>query len=171
MTENGVDTLPKGASIQPAWPQEENELSDLAFRSKASWGYNSEILNDWKEFLTVKKAKIEQGWVFVLRVENKVHGFYVFNPEKQEPHLSFLFIDPGSFRRGYGKALFKNAVQFAHSKGWSSFLICSDPPAQGFYERMGAVPMGFFPSPSIQEGFLPVLRMWVGFSMSGGAKL
>jgi predicted N-acetyltransferase YhbS len=48
--------------------------------------------------------------------------------------------------RRHGAALFRHAVGVARDAGAGTLRIASDPHAEGFYRRMGAVRIGEVPS-------------------------
>lgn len=52
--------------IRKALPGEAVSLSSLAFRSKAHWPYDKNILADYKDELEVFEEDIEAGCVFVI---------------------------------------------------------------------------------------------------------
>lgn len=65
-----------GANIRPAHSKEATILSDLAFRSKAYWGYNPEYMESAKKDLSITEENILDNWIFVIEDENMIRGFY-----------------------------------------------------------------------------------------------
>jgi GNAT superfamily N-acetyltransferase len=134
-------------------------LSSLALRSKAYWGYDNEFIEMCREELTVKKRFLEEHEIFIGELEQKITGFYVLeeiNANKTE--LSFLFIEPQFIKNGIGKKLFAHAIRLAFSRNYRSIIIQSDPFAEAFYLKMGAVKIGIRPSSSISNRDLPLLE-------------
>ncbi len=60
---------------------------------------------------------------------------------------------------GVGRTLLRAARDIARSTGFSALLIHSDPNAEAFYLREGAVCAGSVPSGSIPGRILPLLRL------------
>lgn len=77
------------------------------------------------------------------------------------PHgeLWWLFIEPLAIGSGAGRALFEHAVASARELGRTSMRIEADPAAEGFYLRMGTVPIGEVPLGSIPGRSLLVLEL------------
>ena len=50
-------------------------LSDLAFRSKACWGYSEQFMEDCRGELTISEADIQNHQFFVLECDGAVIGF------------------------------------------------------------------------------------------------
>ena len=48
-------------AIRPARPAEANELTQIAIRSKAHWGYSQELIDIWAEDLRVTPASCHGG--------------------------------------------------------------------------------------------------------------
>jgi len=72
--------------------------------------------------------------------------------------LSRLFIQPEAIRTGIGRALFEAAVALAKADGGTRLSILSDPFAEAFYVRLGAVKIGEAPSDAIPDRLLPLLE-------------
>ena len=86
--------------IREAVPQEHEELSALAMRSKAVWGYSSEFLAACRAELTYTTAQCggERMWVAV--AEGTVVGFSHLQGEPPRGELAALFVDPATIGCG-----------------------------------------------------------------------
>ncbi|GAA5345936.1 GNAT family N-acetyltransferase [Planifilum fimeticola] len=144
--------------IRPARPEEAKQLSDLAFRSKAHWGYDDDFMERCRGPLTVFPGNIAEGRVFVLEDRGRIRGFYELSGAGSEKELSFLFVEPGDIGKGYGRALWLHAVRTAEVRGADGILIHSDPHAEPFYRAMGARRVGEVPSTAIPGRMLPLMR-------------
>ena len=60
---------------------------------------------------------------------------------------------------GVGKALFQDAQNKATDLGAQTMEIQSDPNAETFYQKMGAVTVGELESGSIEGRFLPLMQV------------
>lgn len=146
--------------IRQALTVEATLLSDLACRSKAFWGYDSEYMLLAKKDLTITEDHIIDNWVFVIETQRVVKGFYELraNPDN-EAELFWLFVDPNSIGLGYGKSLMNHAIQMAIEHGFNQIRIKSDPNAVEFYKGFGAEVIGESPSTVRPELKLPVLKL------------
>lgn len=147
-----------GTRIRPARPEEAKRLSDLAFRSKAHWGYDEGFMAKCRDPLKVSPENIAEGRVFVLEDGGRIRGFYELTGEGSRKELSFLFVEPDDIGKGYGKALWLHAVRTAKVRGADRILIHSDPHAEPFYRAMGARRVGEVPSTAIPGRMLPLMR-------------
>ena len=136
--------------IRPARLDETGPLSELAFVSKASWGYDEAFMERCRVELVVRDEHVERGLAFVAVDEADIAlGFYVLKePGERDAELDLLFVAPSHMRRGVGRALLGDACRESRRRGWSVLLIESDPFAAAFYEREGAVLTGASTSPS-----------------------
>jgi GNAT superfamily N-acetyltransferase len=139
-------------------------LNDIAFRSKAHWGYSDEFMAASRPLLTLTPAMLMMQPVFLALVDDQIAGFYALRRWHYEPHedgaaeLDYLFIAPEYMGLGVGRALFGHAVKVARAMGYRTLIIIADPNAEAFYAKMGAVTYHGMPS-DIQAGrVLPLMR-------------
>jgi GNAT superfamily N-acetyltransferase len=66
-------------------------------------------------------------------------GFAVLARSGEEAELLGLFVDPGHWRRGVGKALIDAAVILASEWGEAELFVLANPLALGFYASVGFV--------------------------------
>ena len=146
--------------IRRADPAEAAFLTDLAFRSKALWGYDAAFMEQCRRELTVTADYIGSTDVYVLEEDGRVVGFHALEysaPDRAE--LGLLFIEPHRVGAGFGSALLEHAVTHARSRGCTALVIQGDPHAEPFYRARGAVPIGSRPSASIPGRELPLFRI------------
>jgi GNAT superfamily N-acetyltransferase len=138
------------------------ELTRLARRSKASWGYPEAWLLEWESELEISAEYIEQNVVLVAESEGRLTGVIGIGAGVEGPEIGHLWISPGSQGLGLGRTLVDRAREVAQQAQWTSLRIVSDPFAQPFYERLGAVQVGTIAAPVAGiERTLPVLRLEV----------
>jgi GNAT superfamily N-acetyltransferase len=141
-------------------PTESAELSRLAMRSKAHWGYSDEFMNSCLDELTYGANEIANGNVefAVAEVSGKIAGFYALTQlSPTEFDLEALFVDPGNIGKGYGGLLLNHALSAVQKKGGEQLQIQSDPNAEEFYAAAGARQLGTRESGSIPGRFLSLL--------------
>ena len=128
--------------IRPATTQEAAELSRIAREAKRHWGYPEHWLQRWDADLTITPDFIGDNHVFVAEEEGGLAGFYALCVKDHKAELDHLWVVPERMGTGVGKELFLAAMQKASELNLSSVEICSDPNAEGFYQKMGAHRIG-----------------------------
>ena len=157
--------------IRDALPREAEILSEIAFRSKAYWGYSEEFMRQCQDELTVLPGDIETGaFVYsLLERDQVIAGFYAL---EQLPHNEFsleaLYVDPDHIGSGVGRALITHCKARAFQLGGRKLIVQSDPNAEGFYCAAGGVIVGTMESASIKGRFLPLLE--IALADHGAAK-
>lgn len=143
-----------------AKPGDTVPLSQLAFASKAYWGYDDQFMDACREELTVSWERMAQGLFVVAETQTKILGFYGLDRDDDETYdLAFFFVSPEAIGTGLGKRLFQDMMQRATACQVKQILIEADPNAAAFYERMGSTKIGDVPSESISGRTLPHYRV------------
>lgn len=148
--------------IRPATAEETALLSALAMRSKAFWGYDEVFLEACRAELTVDPERLETESVAVVCEDEVVLGFSAVRIGGREAELTDLFVDPDHIGSGLGRALWDHVVTRARLRGATRLRIESDPHAEEWYVRRGAVRIGTTPSGSIPGRDLPLLEYRLG---------
>lgn len=144
--------------IRPAKNFEANLLSEIAFSSKAYWGYDAAFMESCRKELTLTEAMVTSDFCYVIEDSNKLLGFYLLKAlHNDHLEIDMFFIEPAFTGKGLGAKLFKHAVDLAKSKNFKYLEIQSDPFAQAFYEKMGAKVVEYTPSLSIPNRTLPLM--------------
>lgn len=125
-----------------AQPPEAEELTRIALEAKQSWGYPAEWLAEWRPDLTITPGYISGSPVGVVELNDAVVGFFGLLLEDGHWHLEHLWVRPAFHGRGLGRTLFAEAAQQARAAGATELRIKSDPNAEKFYLKMGAVRTG-----------------------------
>ena len=145
-----------------AVPKDAAELSRLATRSKAYWGYSDTFIDSCREELAVSPEEIAADGVeyVVVEVSGKIAGFYaLMQLSPVEFDLDALYVDPGRIGKGYGGLLLDHALFAVQARGGERLQIQSDPNAAEFYASAGARQIGTRESGSIPGRFLPLLEI------------
>jgi GNAT superfamily N-acetyltransferase len=137
-------------------------LSELAFRSKAYWGYDRAFMEACRGELTVRRPDLDRLRFTVAEESGRILGFYGLGlDEAPQAELWWLFVDPDAIGTGVGRMLWRHALEVARALGMVSLMVEADPNSVGFYQAMGAVRSAMTPSGSIPGRFIPVLRAGV----------
>ncbi len=129
--------------IRVAGSDEAEAITGIAVRSKAYWGYDDHFMETFLPELTVTPAQIEHDYVAVAEREGRLAGFVHLRPEADGVlELVSLFIDTWTIRQGIGQLLWDHAIARARELGYRAVTLESDPNAEAFYGRQGAVATG-----------------------------
>lgn len=152
-------------SLRVAVARDAQELSDLALRSKAHWGYSAEFIEACRDELTYTVDQIKSAlFTFIVaEIAGRMVGFYaleILSAKKLD--LKAMFVEPDHIGIGIGRALMSHAKNVAKQLGAVQIVVQSDPHAQGFYEHIGAVYCGEQESGSVPGRYLPNLVISLG---------
>lgn len=150
--------------IRRARPEEAPALSQLAFVSKAVWGYDAAFMEACRDELCVTAAQIAdpQRCFRVAEAAGKpaVLGFYQLDRiDEATAELEKLFVDPQALGQGVGRQLMAHAADWARAQGLTHITIQSDPFAEPFYRSVGAEKVGDRESLSIPGRLLPLMEI------------
>ncbi|MEM8562986.1 MAG: GNAT family N-acetyltransferase [Pseudomonadota bacterium] len=151
--------------IRDAHVDDIERLSDIAFRSKAHWGYSTQFMEACREELSVTAEKLgsDRYQYRVYESQRCVLGFYALEQlAVSEVELEALFVDPAYLGSGVGGRLLADAIVRAKDSGYSLMTILSDPNAENFYLKAGAERVGYQQSSSIPDRYLPRLQVELG---------
>ncbi len=144
-------------TIRPAEESDAARVSALAIQSKAAWGYDPEMMDVFREELTLSGEALVAARGHVAESRGEIIGYYTLvRRSAPEVELEHLFVDPGRFREGIGSALLKHAIETARNSGFVRMTIISDPNSAGFYEHHGAVLTGQHASADIPGRLIPI---------------
>lgn len=130
-------------NIRAAIPEEAADLSQLALRSKAMWGYNDAFMIKCIKTLQIDPDEIANNETMVLTRSDNVIGFYLLSSLTTiNAELEYIYVEPDFTRLGFGGMLFEHARDTAKLQGFSSLFLQSDPNAVGFFDKMGAQTIG-----------------------------
>jgi GNAT superfamily N-acetyltransferase len=166
-------------AIRAARPDEAAELSALAQRSKAHWGYDPEFLEACREDLTIPPEQVVAKRIYVAvsnagvdadvdeiepgsgpaATPGRILGFGTIEGDPPAGELGMLFVDPEVIGQGVGGAVFAHLTATAGALGFHRLTIAADPNAEPFYLAKGAVRIGGVPSGSVPGRILPLLAL------------
>lgn len=124
--------------IERAAPKHAEQLSAIALKAKAYWGYPAAWLEMWADDLTITEDLINEHCVFAEFENGEPAAFYVLCFAEQTAVLEHLWVTPERIGFGTGRRLFEHAAALARSRGAAYIDIESEPHAEGFYAAMRA---------------------------------
>ncbi|HEX6373962.1 MAG TPA: GNAT family N-acetyltransferase [Longimicrobium sp.] len=131
-------------NIRPAHADDAAALTAIAHAAKRHWGYPEAWIARWRDALTLTPAYIADHAVFVAAEAevDRPRGFYALEMREADAVLDHLWVAPEWMGRGLGRDLLAHAMRTARDLGAARLEIDSDPHAEEFYRRMGAVRVG-----------------------------
>jgi GNAT superfamily N-acetyltransferase len=117
-------------------------LSAIAWAAKASWGYPTPWMEQWRRELTITPEFIAENHTFLAHSNGQTIGFHTLIEEIGSWRLEHLWVLPEQMGRGCGRRLFAHAAAYAAERGALFLTIEADPNAEPFYRRMGATRLG-----------------------------
>ena len=149
--------------VRRARPEEGRLLTELTVRSKAYWGYDDSFLESARQELEFQASKFLPDFhVYILEMEGETLGFCsLISVDVNTVELHDLFIESRYIGKGYGKELWKYAVDVARNLGFKKLVFTADPNTEPFYVRQGAVRIGEKVSPVSAARRLPVMEYFL----------
>ncbi|VBB06733.1 acyl-coa n-acyltransferase [Lucifera butyrica] len=130
-------------------------LTAIAVRSEAYWGYDSGYMEKFTSVYKVTEDFIGHNPAFVIEENEEIIGFYGVLIGPGEISLEYLYIEPESIGKGYGKLLWNHMVNTCNKLGIKELTILSGPQVKDFYVKMGALPAGEVRSLVVKDRKIP----------------
>jgi GNAT superfamily N-acetyltransferase len=112
-------------------------LREIAVDSKAHWGYERALVEEWAEGGEFEPESLGRRFVYVAEAEGAPVGWASLVPRGEVGWLEDLWVEPAWIGRGVGRMLFEHAKDRARELGAARLEWEAEPNAHGFYERMG----------------------------------
>ena len=125
--------------IRPAELFEAGILTDLASKSEAYWGYDSDFMKKFGEVYKVTEDFLCKNTTFIISENDAIIGFYSVSTGEEECSLEYFYIDPRNIGKGYGRILCEHMMEYCKKLGIKEIFAVTSPQAKEFYEKMGAV--------------------------------
>lgn len=137
-------------------------LRDTLISSKGYWGYSQEQLEQWRSNLRFEDEYIYRNTVKLILDESEVIGFFAI-VKGDIDELDHLWLLPKAIGKGFGNLVFEKILSECKILDITEFYIISDPDAEGFYLKKGALKVGEVYSEP-QKRMLPILKYLVAMS-------
>jgi N-acetylglutamate synthase-like GNAT family acetyltransferase len=134
-------------------------LRDTLIASKGYWGYSQEQLEQWRSNLMFEDEYIARNTVKLVMAEAEMIGFFAL-VKGDVDELDHLWLLPKAIGKGYGSLVFEQILAECKTLEITEFFIISDPDAEGFYLKRGALKIGGVYSEP-QKRMLPKLKFLV----------
>lgn len=143
--------------IRSATAQDAPILTGLSHQSKNYWDYPQEYFLIWEDELNITSEYIDEHQVFVYEVAARIIAFYsvveleedicVADVQLEKGFwLDHMFVDPMWIGKGIGRSLFAHLGSQCMAQLIKKVRILADPHSGGFYDKMGCIYAGEYPS-------------------------
>ncbi len=118
-------------------------LESLQRRASVANPGDREALLANPDAIAIPAGQIEAGQVVVAEVRGVCAGFAAILPRADgDVELDGLFVEPGSWKRGIGRALVQHCCGLARGMGAVHLHVVGNPHALGFYGKCGFETVG-----------------------------
>lgn len=125
--------------IRPASPDDLVSIDELIAASRAVWKYDPSYAEASLPLLRVDSNYLAANCAFVI---GDFAGFFALVEKDEALSVDHLWIAPHEQRSGFGRAACEFIDAFARAAGHARLTVLPDPPAEGFYVRVGYVDTG-----------------------------
>jgi len=142
-------------------------INRLILDSKASWGYSPQFMEKAKADLEISLEEFQNTalQLYTFSIEKETLGVLGIRNTEDIMELEYFFLDPRHLKKGLGRKMWEESLKLLKAQNCDFFLICSDPFAAGFYEKMGALRVGSLPSPVQEDRHLPLYLYLINESL------
>ena len=116
-------------TIRRAQPHEDEVLTELAMRAKASWGYDAAFMAACRAELTITPEKLAAWDVWVAEVDGTMAGMVALSLENGEAEVQEFFVEADLQGRGVGAALMAVLLEACRKRGIAVLNVDADPNA------------------------------------------
>jgi GNAT superfamily N-acetyltransferase len=129
--------------LRLALSSEQNELTELQLRSSLNNPGDREAILANPDAIALSAGHIIDGRVFVAEVDNSIKASATILPREDGSFdLDALFVDPESWRQGFGRKLIEHCIYIVRNTGSGVIHVVGNPHAEGFYAACGFETMG-----------------------------
>jgi len=126
------------ATIRLATVSERRDLEALQRRASLNNPGDRDAILAHPDAIDLPLEHIAAGNVFVVEVSNEIRGFAGILPRDDgNTELDALFVEPDSWRQGFGRMLVDHAATMARGRGSIFLHVVGNPHAEGFYATCG----------------------------------
>jgi N-acetylglutamate synthase-like GNAT family acetyltransferase len=131
-------TAATGIRIVDARKQALAEINALIARSKAHWSWPEGYLKQALLLHSVSPTYLRSNHCFeVLDANDQLIAFFSLVVDEARVVLDNLWVTPDLIGKGIGRRACERVFLLAREQGWTELWVLPDPPAEGFYVKMG----------------------------------
>ena len=97
--------------IRRAVGSDAEHITEVAYTSKASWGYPESWLDLWEADLKVTPEAIQKNPGWVITESERISGYCRIEREKDVLEIEHMWIHPECMGKGMGKKLLNHAIE------------------------------------------------------------
>lgn len=139
-----------------AVPEESAILTLICRKSKGYWGYPPELLELWKDELTISENYIHEQNVFKIVKDDQLVGFFALENRVNYFELEHLWITPRFIGLGYG-TMTMHHIKTNLIPPQTELQLLADPNAESFYHNHGFITFKYQQS-LISKRMLPRMK-------------
>jgi GNAT superfamily N-acetyltransferase len=148
-------------AIRTPRADEAGELTELAMRAKASWGYDADFMQACRAELTVTPEKLSEHRFWVAEADGRLAGMIALSDADGHAEVEDFFVAPEAQGEGIGRALMDAFKDECRARGHARIEVDADPNAEAIYARLGFHKIGRSRSGSIPGRYLPRMARWL----------
>ena len=134
-------------SFRFAGASERQALEDLQRRASLVYEVYRPALLANPGAIHLPASQLEAKQVRVVEQDGVVLGFSIVLASGDVCELDGLFVEPGHWRRGIGRALMQDAFALGRAGGAWMMEVIANPQAESFYARLGFTRTGLVTLP------------------------
>ena len=148
--------MPAPLTFRPASPVDRTDLMALQWRASLGNPRDREAVLTRADAINISPEQLTAEQAVVAVLNGVDVGFALVLPFKDgAAELEGLFVDPGHWTLGIGRALCDEAQELARAMGATHLRVVANPEAVGFYadigfESVGTTQTDFGPAPLMQ---------------------
>lgn len=129
---------PEDMIFETATPEDAEELSAVAIRSKRHWGYSKEAMELWNQNLTITEDFLKEHTVIKATLEDEIVGFFALEEIQPTTRIAQYWVDTPYMRKGYGSVMYDYLQGYLKSRNVEKVTLVLDPNGIAFFEKKGA---------------------------------
>jgi GNAT superfamily N-acetyltransferase len=136
------------------------DINRVIVASKSHWEYPRSYLDAALPLLTIDESYLAEHLCFEVVDEGaNIVCFFAVAEDAGAHLLDHLWVRPDLLGRGIGRLACEHVFALARRYRWPVLLVLADPPAHGFYRRMGFEETGMRVPSRVPDGpAFPLLK-------------